>query len=120
MSESQPTHLLNVRVQNWTAHEYRQPGRIIPSGERWSQYRGTMDDCDAIAAAHGAPTLWSDSPENKEFPFHDKTYLHMSDEGDATEVWCRGRRLDITGTTPWIDTLPIAGEVFDSADTDGR
>jgi hypothetical protein len=111
MTEQQPTHRLDVRVEDWTKDELHEPGLISPKITRTDHYRGTMDDCDLAALAAGAPLLAYDLPATADSPFDDRTYLHERSDGSLIEVWCRGRSLR-SDVSPWVNSLPLLGEVF--------
>src|SRR4051794_15066399 len=105
------THILAVRVQNWTREEYITPGLVAPKDETTDYYRGTPEECDAIAAAKGILTLIDEIPATEESPCHSRVYLepNKNDPG-LTELWCLAR--PIGELTPWVAGLPVAGEIF--------
>lgn len=113
MTERQPTHLLGVRIERWDANDYT-PGPITPKEKSWEHYRGTIADCDVIAAGHGAPDLSWETPATEDRPVHDRTYHRISAEGEATEVWCRSHELDVLGRSEWVERLPTVADVFDA------
>jgi len=111
MTDREPTHRLDVRVERWTSAEYQEPGLVSPAISETKHYRGRPEDCDLAALDAGAPLLAWDNPESTDFPFHDKTYHHFPVEGGLVEVWCRGRSLR-GDVSPWVKSLPLATDVF--------
>ena len=111
MPEQQPSHLLTVRIQNWTREEYIEPGRISPRDEQTTYYQGEVADCDRIADANGVLTLIDEIPATEERPFHSRIYLepNANDPG-LTELWCMAQPIETV--TPWVQSLPNAGDVF--------
>ena len=110
----QPTHILTVRTQNWTRAEYIEPGRIAPRDEQTELYRGSVEDCDTIAEAKGILTMLDEIPATEETPFHSRVDLEpkTTDTG-LTELWCLARPIE--KVTPWVEGLPLAGDVFTAA-----
>lgn len=114
MIEGDSTHLLTIRTQNWTRAEYIEPGRVAPRDERTEYYRGVVEDCDTIAEAKGVHTMIDEIPATDETPFHSMVYLepHTNDTG-LTELWCLAQPIEVI--TPWVESLPLAGDVFTAA-----
>ena len=88
-----------------------EPGRIAPRDEETTYYRGEVADCDRIADAKEVLTLIDEIPATEERPFHSRVYLepNANDPG-LTELWCMAQPIETI--TPWMQSLPIAGEVF--------
>ena len=108
-----PSHLLTVRVQNWTREEYITPGLLAPRDEETEHYTGTVEDCDRIAAHKGVMTLIDEIAPREDSPFHSRIYLepNRNDPG-LTELWCLAQPIE--RMTPWVEGLPKAAEVFNA------
>jgi hypothetical protein len=106
MTEREPTHILAVRVQNWTRTEYITPGLVAPKDETTEYYRGTPEDCDAIAEAKGILHLIDEILATEEMPQYSRVYLepNATDPG-VTELWCLAR--PIGEVTLWVAGLPV-------------
>jgi len=111
MTEQQPTHRLDVRVQRWTKAELNEPGLEHPRRSATSFYRGTMPDCDLAALAAEAPELVFEIPATVERPFEQREYHQRTPDEGLIEVVCQGRLL-AGDASPWVNSLPLAHEVF--------
>jgi len=82
MTEQQPTHRFDVRVERWTKDELNEPWFEHPKISRTDFSRGTMPDGDLAALWADVPELTWDTPATPGSPFGQRTYLSTtSDEG---------------------------------------